>query len=50
MNEITDVFFCGECPDFLYEDASGYGICAKDNERYSCNQKCEYGREKENNL
>lgn len=34
--------YCGECRDFLYEDASGYGICAKDNEIHSCGDKCMY--------
>lgn len=38
-----DIRYCGECKDFLYEDTNGYGICARDNENYSCSAKCEYG-------
>lgn len=49
MNEkmCHNPIFCGECPDFLYEDCSGYGICSQDNEHHSCGEKCMYVNLKE---
>ena len=41
-----DVFYCGECPDFLYEDISGYGICSQDNDSHSCRERCVYGKKR----
>ena len=41
-----DVYFCGECCDFLYEDASGYGICSQDNDLHSCSESCAYDKRK----
>lgn len=37
-------YYCGECPDFLYEDTSGYGICSQDGDIHSCGERCAYGK------
>lgn len=41
---------CGECPDFLYEDAWGYGWCSRDNESRFCNNQCLYDLKKRHDL
>lgn len=32
--------YCGECEKFLYEDADGFGVCDKTNEKCYCDDKC----------
>lgn len=42
MTEENRLKQCCECRDFLWEDTSGYGICAKDNEIHHCGAYCMY--------
>lgn len=34
--------FCGGCGHFKYEDVSGYGWCARDDEERHCFDLCEW--------
>lgn len=40
--KVKKIKYCGECKNFLYEGCSGYGLCQRDFNTHSVNEKCLY--------